>query len=46
MDFLPDFGKYAPYIWISYGATILVFLWLTLLTLRQNKKRREHYERR
>ena len=40
MDFLPDFGKHAFYVWSCYGATAIVFGYLTIKTLIENKSRK------
>ncbi len=41
MDIIPDFGKYALYIWLSYGISVAVLLAFTASTLIQNAKRKK-----
>jgi len=41
MDFIPDFGKYALYVWLSYGISVVVLLAFTAHTLVQNSKRKK-----
>jgi len=41
MDFIPDFGKSALYVWLSYGVSVTVLLAFTAHTLIQNAKRKK-----
>jgi heme exporter protein CcmD len=41
MHIIPDFGKYALYIWPCYLATFSVFAWFTLQTHKQRKLRKQ-----
>lgn len=35
---IPDYGKYAFYVWSAYGASALVLGALVVSTLRRNRK--------
>ena len=37
---IPDFGDYAPYVWVSYGITTLGLLGLAVLTMRDGRRTR------
>ena len=45
MQIIPDFGKYAIYIWPCYIATISVFAWFTVQTFKQRKVQKLAAER-
>lgn len=38
MNFIPDFGHYAPYVWTCYGVSIVTLIGLTVRTIAQSKK--------
>ena len=40
MELFPNFGKYAIYVWSSYGLSVLTLLALALMTFRQNRNRK------
>ena len=42
--FTLDMGKYAVYVWGAYGATALVLVSLTLVSLRAQAERRKKLE--
>ncbi|GEM_PF-2889643 len=41
MHILPDFGKYALFVWTCYGLSLGTLLAFTLATLRMNNRRRQ-----
>jgi len=41
MGLIPDYGKYAFFVWTCYGASVAVILAFTIYTLKQNSKRKK-----
>ncbi len=41
MSFIPDFGKYAIFVWTCYWVSVFTLLSLTFLTFFQNSKHRK-----
>lgn len=38
MDLLPDFGKYAPFIWAAYGISMAAMAWLAMRAMKAGRK--------